>query len=147
MKGELFDEPRVVDRTIRDPNNFSTVPWEVLDDPAELGRHHPLVLEATAAFCELGPGDMLYLPASWFHEVTSRGGEYDGGDDGGGVHLALNYWFHPPDGDSFERPYSTDFWPRDYEERTAGVSAAAGGGGGATTGRGGELTARRSGDA
>ena len=125
--GELFDEPRrTVDRTVKDPDNFSTVPWEILDDAEELRRRHPLVLEANAAFCELGRGDMLYLPASWFHEVTSMGGDEGGGKGDGGVHMALNYWFHPPDGESFERPYSTDFWPRDYEERTRRSAAAEG---------------------
>ncbi|EJK68148.1 hypothetical protein THAOC_10698, partial [Thalassiosira oceanica] len=124
-KGELFDEPRrIVDRTVKDPDNFSTVPWDILDDAAELKKSHPLVLEANAAFCELGRGDMLYLPASWFHEVTSRGEDVGGGKGDGGVHLALNYWFHPPDGESFERPYSTDFWPRDYEERNRRSAAA-----------------------
>ena len=56
-------------------------------------------------------GEMLYIPAGWFHEVRSVGGGADG-------HLAFNYWFHPPDGDSFERPYSTDFWQKDWEARS-----------------------------
>jgi hypothetical protein len=29
---------------------------------------------------DLAPGEMLYLPAGWFHEVTS----------GGGTHIAFN---------------------------------------------------------
>lgn len=40
---------------------------------------------------ELKPGQMLYLPASWFHEVTSS-------SSGENPHMALNYWMHPPDG-------------------------------------------------
>lgn len=36
-------------------------------------------------------GQALYLPASWFHEVTSFGG----GENC--MHVAVNYWFHPPD--------------------------------------------------
>ena len=34
----------------------------------------------------LTAGQALYLPAGWFHHVTSRGG----------LHMAINYWFHPP---------------------------------------------------
>lgn len=40
---------------------------------------------------DLKPGQMLYLPASWFHEVTSSA-------TGSEPHMALNYWMHPPDG-------------------------------------------------
>ena len=54
--------------------------------------------------CELNAGDMLYLPCGWFHEVQSFGS----GEEGG--HLALNYWFHPPDnldcgGQGMHKPY------------------------------------------
>ena len=55
-------------------------------------------------------GEMLYIPAGWFHEVRSTGGGSEG-------HLALNYWFHPPDGSTFEKPYSSNFWPSDWEKR------------------------------
>jgi Cupin-like domain len=55
-------------------------------------------------------GQMLYIPAGWFHEVRSTGGGSEG-------HMALNYWFHPPDGTSFEKPYSSNFWPADWEKR------------------------------
>ena len=55
-------------------------------------------------------GEMLYIPCGWFHEVRSTGGGKDG-------HLAFNYWFHPPDGNSFEKPYKSDFWPSDWRKR------------------------------
>ena len=58
----------------------------------------------------ISAGQMLFIPAGWFHEVRSVGGGSDG-------HLAFNYWFHPPDGTSFEKPYSTDFWPSDWKKR------------------------------
>ena len=41
--------------------------------------------------CELKAGEMLYMPCGWFHEVRSYGNSKEVG------HLALNYWFHPPD--------------------------------------------------
>ena len=59
----------------------------------------------------LSEGDMLYLPAGWFHEVFSSGG----------VHMAFNYWMHPPDTDQpFENPYKSEFWPRDWAARKLG---------------------------
>ncbi|KAH9852873.1 Clavaminate synthase-like protein [Lenzites betulinus] len=62
---------------------------------------------------ELQEGEMLYLPASWWHEVTST--------SSGDVHMAFNYWFYPPDAlDSFDVPYrDTQVW--DYlREKSAG---------------------------
>lgn len=103
------DERRVVDKTVKDPNNFSKIKPNMLDDTDVLKESFPDFLNATAAFCTVQEGDILYLPASWFHEVTSYGGKNG--------HLAMNYWFHPPDGDSFEQPYSTQFWPNDYKDR------------------------------
>ena len=103
------ERKRVVDKTVVDPNNFSKIKPHMLDDAALLKESYPNFLNATAAYCTVQEGDILYLPASWFHEVTSYGGQ-----DG---HLAMNYWFHPPDGESFEHPYSSDFWPNDYKDR------------------------------
>ncbi len=108
---------RLVDKTVKNPNNFSTV----------VGRRgtfkgidkYPKMTNAFAAFCELREGDILYIPASWFHEVTSLGDE-EGHEIHGDNHLAFNYWFHPPDTDNFDKPYSTDFWPNDFAERVEG---------------------------
>lgn len=68
--------------------------------------------EAFFETIELNGGDVLYLPAGWFHEVTSSGSP----------HSALNYWYHPPDNDknassSFEKPYNSRFWARDWKAR------------------------------
>ncbi|KAL3929144.1 MAG: hypothetical protein SGBAC_012338 [Bacillariaceae sp.] len=107
---------RLVDKTVKNPDNFSRVPFDVLDDEKELTKSFPEVLKAKAAFCAVEKGECLYLPASWFHEVQSFG-------DGKGGHLAMNYWFHPPDAvDSFEQPYTTSFWPNDFEQRFASQS-------------------------
>ena len=43
---------------------------------------------------EIDPGEMLYLPASWWHEVTSSSPD----NNKSNVHMAFNYWFYPPDG-------------------------------------------------
>lgn len=65
----------------------------------------------------LKPGEMLYLPASWYHEVTSsaspffgQSGTYEGktkAKEEAPVHMALNYWFHPPDALTFEEASSS----------------------------------------
>ena len=114
---------RFVDKTVKDPNNFSRADPSVLDDREKLQTNFPKMLDAKAAFCECSAGDMLYLPASWFHEVTSS--SVGGGSSSNGTaltttkgHMAFNYWFHPPDAENdFENPYTTDFWPNDFKDR------------------------------
>ncbi|KAL7531667.1 hypothetical protein ACHAXR_005051 [Thalassiosira sp. AJA248-18] len=103
------DQRRLVDKTVKNPNNFSRILAHLLDDEEKLKEAYPDLLNANAAFCNVEAGSILYLPASWFHEVTSYGTK-----DG---HLAMNYWFHPPDGNKFDAPYSTNFWPNDYRDR------------------------------
>jgi hypothetical protein len=97
---------------------------------------------------ELKKGDLLYLPAGWFHEVFSRGESDTDNDDKSndnkkGIHIAFNYWMHPPDvqdddapppatttGEtttksttttrlSFDKPYKSQFWQRDWDSRGA----------------------------
>ena len=77
---------RLVDKTVKNPNNFSRIPTEMLDDLSNCSNEYPLLQKAKMAYCYVNAGEMLYLPASWFHEVTSYGGE------GTSCHLALNYW-------------------------------------------------------
>lgn len=45
---------------------------------------------------------------------TGEGASDGGGGGGGGGHIALNYWFHPPDTATAASPYSTDLWARDF---------------------------------
>jgi hypothetical protein len=138
---EMFDgtnKRRLVDKTVKNPNNFSKIPARMLDDISKPCTEFPELHKATMAYCHVSAGEMLYLPASWFHEVTSYGVE------GASCHLALNYWyvlydiyrsvisccfiltsdiltrFHPPDGNDFESPYSSDFWPNDFKDRYRG---------------------------
>ncbi|EPX72082.1 Jmj4 protein [Schizosaccharomyces octosporus yFS286] len=70
------------------------------DERTSLSKTRPLVVD-------LEPGDMLYLPASWFHEVTSSCQEGESN-----IHIAFNYWFHPPDNlQDFDHPYEDrDIW-------------------------------------
>jgi len=100
----------LVDKTVKDPNNFSIINPKILLDEEQLSIKFPEMKHTTPAFCSLSPGDILYLPASWWHEVNSVGGAKG--------HLAMNYWFHPPDSsDDFKSPYSTNFWHNDYNLR------------------------------
>ena len=108
---------RIVDKTVKNPNNFSKVDPSLLDDPQKLQKDFPKILVAKAAFCECSCGDILYLPASWFHEVTSISESGTPSKTAKG-HMAFNYWFHPPDAENdFENPYTTDFWPNDFKDR------------------------------
>lgn len=64
----------------------------------------------------MSKGDLLYLPAGWFHQVMSKGAH----NDKSGLHIAFNYWMHPPDVGNdvtFEQPYESKFWQRDWESR------------------------------
>ena len=58
---------------------------------------------------DINPGEMLYLPASWWHEVTSSSPD----NSKSNIHMAFNYWFYPPDGlKKFDEPYQDDVvWP------------------------------------
>ena len=72
-------------------------------DPAisSLGKLS-IVSECPSSEIELHAGQSLYLPAGWFHCVTSSGSE----PRGDGIHMAINYWYHPPDAlDKFSNPY------------------------------------------
>ncbi|PFH35088.1 TBC domain-containing protein [Besnoitia besnoiti] len=68
---------------------------------------------------DMQAGDMLYLPAGWFHEVhsfssLSEDSEKDRAPHAD-FHMALNFWFHPPlFGASYEAPYEDAYW----EDRT-----------------------------
>eukprot|EP00970_Alexandrium_tamarense_P014468 scaffold4137_cov200-Alexandrium_tamarense.AAC.16 len=105
------------------PKSFSKIPVELLlseqtteaNGHDELLERYPLFQNARVAYCNLMEGDALYLPTSWFHEVSSssQANEIDKG-----AHLALNYWFHPPSNpQSFRSPYSSDFWPKHWREK------------------------------
>lgn len=53
----------------------------------------------------LKAGEMLYLPASFYHEVVS----FNSSD--APHHMAINYWYYPPSSDgTFEQPYEDNYW-------------------------------------
>jgi Cupin-like domain len=81
------------------PDHFSKIELKgrALD---ELSLEYPLISSLKEMVIELKAGQSLYLPAGWFHEVTSISADH-------GYHLAVNYWFYPPNNlGQYDKPYS-----------------------------------------
>ncbi len=56
----------------------------------------------------LRAGEILYLPASYFHEVISYNRDNTAETP---HHMAVNYWYYPPwSKGSFEAPYEDNYW-------------------------------------
>ena len=112
------------------PLNFCKVNMSLPTDAVQ--KEFPKFARAVGTTCKIKTGEMLYLPAGWFHEVTSYSNVTNSGDDAGGDkneyggHMAFNYWFHPPDNldqiDSFESPYESKFWEEDFKQTAVGKS-------------------------
>ena len=97
-------------------SNGAILPSVKTSDSSKSSDHSTLpssIVSSSGVRCmevTIKAGEMLFIPAGWFHEVRSTGGGKVG-------HLALNYWFHPPDGSTFEKPYTSDFWVNDWKRR------------------------------
>eukprot|EP00051_Salpingoeca_urceolata_P015299 m.197722 g.197722 ORF g.197722 m.197722 type:complete len:474 (+) comp18354_c0_seq2:200-1621(+) len=87
------------------PENFSRV------DPDTVVKEFAEFQNATPATCDVAKGQMLYLPAGWFHEVKSMS------QGKNKFHMAFNFWFHPPDTDDFEQPYASQYWENEFAQR------------------------------
>jgi hypothetical protein len=100
--------------TNNEPPSFSRIPTAFVHEhlnlpttalpPAGASKDDFLLLQKTPSpfIVDLSPGEMLYLPASWWHEVTSS----SSAEDKTAIHMAFNYWFYPPNKlDRFEEPY------------------------------------------
>lgn len=109
-KAKAMDEDHDVDG---EPSSFSRIPTSLLHqhlslqtttisvDP-EIPTKFDLSKMPTPFVVDIDPGEMLYLPASWWHEVTSSSPD----NSKSNVHMAFNYWFYPPDGlKDFDEPY------------------------------------------
>lgn len=96
-----------------EPNSFSKISVAELHNPTrETHNKWPLLKKAIRTTVHLKPGEMLYLPAGWFHEVTSSNGSVDKA----APHVAFNYWMHPPSTDSYVNPYEDNYWPAQWKE-------------------------------
>ncbi|AET39834.1 uncharacterized protein Ecym_5034 [Eremothecium cymbalariae DBVPG len=121
------EEPKVTENV--DPPHFSHIPVAAVhvnemkdlklqnDVKQEIERRWPLFSKANRITVNLRPGEMLWLPAGWFHEVTSFGSNKNN------FHVAANYWFIPPNGPSIDTPYplKDKYWPLDYERTKASL--------------------------
>ncbi|KAJ3104304.1 DnaJ sub C member 7 [Phlyctochytrium planicorne] len=99
----------------KEPPSFSKIDPSTLHSKSASSTF-PLLKNATKVSFELNAGEMLYLPASWFHEVHSYPSTEP---ESPSIHLALNYWFHPPSTPDYELPYEDMFWESRWMEMTS----------------------------
>ncbi|KAJ3134086.1 DnaJ sub C member 7 [Physocladia obscura] len=96
------------------PLSFSRINPKTLHSE-EFSLKYPNIPKVTF---ELKEGEMLYLPASWFHEVRSCPNATPETTTTG-PHVALNYWFHPPNSlktTDYDQPYQTDYWIEQWDK-------------------------------
>lgn len=107
------------------PNHFSWI--NPASAPKEkIAETFPIFSRRRECVVQLQARQCLYLPASWFHCVTSCGAsnkdcckmESNGKITNvdviipSSVHMAINYWYYPPDNlSNFEHPYhNEEYW-------------------------------------
>ncbi|KAJ3039668.1 hypothetical protein HDV00_012012 [Rhizophlyctis rosea] len=100
-----------------DPPSFSRITTTALH-PHPITPHptYPTLHQATPTTFTLNPNEMLYLPASWFHEVTSYSDESANVSGEANVHMSLNYWCAPPTKGHFEGAYEDGYWEEVWED-------------------------------
>ena len=112
------DSKKVKTNDLKEPSNFSKVDTSLSN--IELKKLFPKFIDVlnTKIDVVVKAGEMLYIPAGWFHEVKSKSSNKQSTDLPG--HLAFNYWFHPPsvgNDINFDNPYRSNFWINDYNSR------------------------------
>ncbi|KAJ3064938.1 DnaJ sub C member 7 [Podochytrium sp. JEL0797] len=114
LRDDYEEDDEVDELEVEDPPMwFSRIDPEVLHS-ADATETYPDLAHVVKTTFELKEGEMLYLPASWFHEVRSG----PASKSAVGPHVALNYWFHPPNAlteEDYETPYKTDFWATQFD--------------------------------
>ncbi|CAM9019542.1 unnamed protein product [Wickerhamomyces anomalus] len=124
MEQEVEDEDERLNHAVPDvgldPPSFSKIPAAIVhldkikDDKLRekltklAQKRWPKFFNCQSLTTDLKPGQMLYLPSGWFHEVSSFG---DLKSDN--IHIALNYWYSPPNGD--KKAYKDKYWKDDYK--------------------------------
>lgn len=66
------------------------VPWVPVDVARPNLERFPDFAQATAVQVRVGPGELLYLPAMWYHQVAQQG-----------LTVAVNYWHDMPFGHAY----------------------------------------------
>ena len=130
-KAKVTDEDHDEDG---EPSSFSKIPTSLLHKHLSLpttalptdsnpSTNFDLSKVATPFVVDINPGEMLYLPASWWHEVTSSSPD----NAKSNVHMAFNYWFYPPDGlKNFDEPYQDDIIWGYLRSRAGGMASSMG---------------------
>ncbi len=116
---DVADDPAKEMALVEKPPPVSFSHIDTTLDEAVLRERFPEFLTVAPLFCDISAGQMLYLPAGWFHEVVSSSAE-----SGSPMHMAFNFWFHPPnklDADAASYPYLSQFWAREYASRGLGL--------------------------
>ena len=114
---EEDDEEENGDMT-EEPNSFSKISVAELHHPTkETYSKFPLLKKAIRTTVQLKPGEMLYLPTGWFHEVTSSNGSSKSAP-----HVAFNYWMHPPVTFNYTNPYEDNYWQSQWKEMVELIS-------------------------
>lgn len=107
------------------PDSFSRID-PCRTDKKKLEKEFPAFSSCKEVTVEIKAGQMLFLPAGWFHEVTSYSNstattgddKNNDGDPLGDCHMALNYWYHPLDApNNYANPYQDDFWKKEEHQR------------------------------
>ncbi|KAG7195235.1 uncharacterized protein KQ657_003761 [Scheffersomyces spartinae] len=118
-----------------DPPSFSTIPPcllhldEILNEEYKqrltrfAEKYFPEVLKINKMVVELKPGEALYLPCGWFHEVSSFG---TSGANAPleNVHIAINYWMVPPNNlEDMNNCYKDGYYVEDWGRTKAGFES------------------------
>ena len=105
--GDDEDEEKDTKNNAR-PDSFSQV--DLLLPKEDLSKKFPDFPHSVECVVDLKADQSLYLPASWFHCVTSFA---ETSSKKQPTHTAINYWYHTPDKlDSYNNPYLDDFWKK-----------------------------------
>lgn len=116
LKWKISKNPENFDELVEDLEELKLEEMmNRVDGPKTASEYPPSFCIQSTAHGEyitetLKAGEMLYLPASFFHEVVSFNSEDTT------HHMAVNYWYYPPSsGGCFEQPYDDDFWKERWE--------------------------------
>jgi hypothetical protein len=103
-KRVAIDQPE--SPTKSEPLSFSKISPHCIHQPDKIKERFPLFKDVEKLEFTLKEGEMLYIPAAWFHEVRSTIGTESEKD----YHIALNYWYAPPSTADPLNCYSDKFW-------------------------------------
>eukprot|EP01023_Acetabularia_acetabulum_P025759 TRINITY_DN2457_c0_g1_i5.p1 TRINITY_DN2457_c0_g1~~TRINITY_DN2457_c0_g1_i5.p1 ORF type:complete len:505 (-),score=53.77 TRINITY_DN2457_c0_g1_i5:603-1991(-) len=122
LSGRALNQSVDVELDENDPPSFSKI--DINASPAAIEQIFPKFPGLDkATVCQVEAGNMLYLPAGWFHEVKSFSQLQEGESGSRKGHMAFNFWFHPPDnlvtGEAgLQNPYTSNYWPSIWHKRS-----------------------------